>query len=44
VFSGEYDDYVPVGSKISVAERRTVVAVTAVLIMFAPPPSRMRRK
>ena len=44
VFSGEYDDYVPVGSKISVAERRTVVAVTAVLIMFAPPPSRMRKQ
>ena len=44
VFSGEYDDYVPVGSKISVAERRTVVAATAVLIMFAPPPTRMRRK
>ena len=44
VFSGEYDTYVPVGSKISVAERRTVVAVTATLIMFAPPPSRMRRR
>jgi len=44
VFSGEYDDYVPVGSTISVAQRRTVVAVTAVLIMFAPPPSSIRRK
>ena len=44
VFSGEYDNYVPVGSTISVAQRRTVVAATAVLIMFAPPPSRMRRR
>lgn len=44
IFSGEYDEYVPVGSTISVAQRRTVVAATAVLIMFAPPPSRMRRK
>ena len=44
IFSGEYDDYVPVGSTISVAQRRTVVAVTAVLIMFAPPPTRMRQK
>ncbi len=43
VFSGEYDEYVPVGSTITVAQRRTVVAVTAVLIMFAPPPTRMRR-
>lgn len=43
VFSGEYDDYVPAGSTVSVAQRRTVVAVTAVLIMFAPPPTRMRR-
>lgn len=44
VFSGEYDEYVPVGSTITVAQRRTVVAVTAVLIMFAPPPTRMRQK
>jgi len=44
IFSGEYDEYVPVGSTITVAQRRTVVAATAVLIMFAPPPSRMRRK
>ena len=44
IFSGEYDEYVPVGSTITVAQRRTVVAATAVLIMFAPPPSRMRRQ
>lgn len=44
VFSGAYDNYVPLGSKISVAQRRTVVAVTAVFIMLAPPPSTMRRR
>ena len=44
VFSGAYDNYVPLGSKITVAQRRTVVAVTAVLIMLAPPPSTMRRR
>ena len=44
VFSGQFDDYVPAGSKITVAQRRTVVAATAILIMFAPPPSRSRRK
>lgn len=44
IYSGEYEDYVPAGSTITVAQRRTVVAATAVLIMFAPPPSRMRRK
>lgn len=44
VFSGEFDDYVPAGSKITVAQRRTVVAATAILIMFAPPPTRARRK
>jgi hypothetical protein len=44
LFSGAYDNYIPVGSTITVAQRRTVVAATAVLIMFAPPPSKMRRK
>jgi hypothetical protein len=44
IYSGEYEEYVPAGSTITVAQRRTVVAATAVLIMFAPPPSRMRRK
>jgi hypothetical protein len=44
IYSGEYDDYVPAGSTITVAERRTIVAVTAVAIMFAPPPSNVRRR
>ena len=44
VFSGQFDDYVPSGSKITVGQRRTVVAATAILVIFAPPPSRSRRK
>lgn len=44
VYSGAYDDYVPVGSKISVAERRVVVAATAVLFVLpAPVPVSNRR-
>lgn len=44
VFSGAYDNYVPLGSNITVAQRRTVVAVTAVLIIMMPVPSTMRRR
>jgi hypothetical protein len=44
LFSGEYDNYVPIGSTITVAQRRTIVAATAVLIMFSPPPTRIRRR
>ena len=44
VYSGEYEEYVPAGSKISVAERRVVVAATAVLFMLpAPVPVSNRR-
>lgn len=44
IYSGGYDDYVPVGSKISVAERRVVVAATAVLFVLpAPVPVSNRR-
>jgi hypothetical protein len=35
VFGGKFDNYVPVGSKISVSERRTVVAVTVVSSVIA---------
>ena len=35
VFGGQFDEYVPVGSAISVAERRTVVAVTVVSSVIA---------
>ena len=31
VFSGSFDNYVPVDSKISVAQRRSVIAVTAAI-------------
>lgn len=31
VFSGDFDNYIPSGSKISVEDRRIVVAVTATL-------------
>lgn len=45
IYSGAYDDYVPVGSKISVAERRVVVAATAVLFVLpAPMPAPRRMK
>jgi hypothetical protein len=44
VYSGGYEDYVPTGSKISVAERRVVVAATAVLFVLpAPVPVSNRR-
>lgn len=45
IYSGGYEDYVPVGSKISVAERRAVVAATAVLFVLpAPVPVSRRMK
>ena len=37
IFSGTFDNYVPSGSTVSVAQRRTVVAATAVLFV-APLP------
>jgi len=44
IYSGGYEDYVPEGSKISVAERRVVVAATAVLFVLpAPVPVSNRR-
>jgi hypothetical protein len=45
IYSGAYDDYVPAGSTISVAERRTIVAATAVVFMMpAPVPVSRRMK
>lgn len=38
VYSGQFDSYVPAGSTVTVAERRTVVAVTAVSFALPPPP------
>ena len=37
VFSGNFDNYVPSGSTVSVGARRTVIAATAVVLM-APLP------
>lgn len=42
VFSGSYDEYQPTGSRISVAERRTIVAVTTVATMI-PLPGKSQR-
>jgi hypothetical protein len=36
VFGGVFDSYVPIGSKIPVGERRTLVAIGAVLISASP--------
>lgn len=44
VFSGKFDDYRPVGSNVTVAERRTIVAVTATVASpVSPLPSRRRK-
>lgn len=42
VFGGELDDYVPVGSNISVGARRVIVVSTAFMIAMPPPPSRRK--
>ena len=41
IFDGSHDDYVPVGSTVSVAERRTIIAATTILMTL---PSPVRRK
>lgn len=42
VFDGRFDTYIPVGSTISVAQRRAVVAVTSVLFAMPTIPSGRR--
>lgn len=44
VFSGEIDSYIPSGSNVSVAERRTIVAVTATVASPVSPLPTRRRK
>ena len=45
IFGEGFDDYVPLGSSISVAQRRTVVGVTAVSFMMPTPvPASAGRK
>lgn len=41
IFDGAHEDYVPAGSTISVAERRTIVAATTILMTL---PAPVRRK
>lgn len=43
IFDGSHDDYVPLGSTITVAQRRTIVAATTIL-MTLPTPSASRRR
>jgi hypothetical protein len=43
IFDGSHDDYVPLGSKITVAERRTIVAATTILIALPSPTASRRR-
>jgi hypothetical protein len=44
IFDGEVDDYVPVGSTISVAQRRAVVAGAAVCFLLPAPIQVSRRR
>jgi len=44
VFSGSIDTYIPSGSNVSVAERRTIVAVTATVASPVSPLPTRRRK
>ena len=44
IFDGSFDDYVPSGSKISVGERRTIVAASTILVTLPAPTSSRRRK
>jgi hypothetical protein len=43
IFNGAYDNYVPLGSKITVAERRTIIAASTIL-MTLPTPTASRRR
>jgi hypothetical protein len=44
VYSGSFDTYVPSGSRISVEDRRVVVAVTATVAASAAPAGGGRRR
>ena len=44
VFSGAYDNYVPAGSTITVAQRRTMVAATVAVSTVLPGPTSRRKK
>lgn len=44
IFSGQFDSYVAIGSKITVGERRVIVAVAAVTMIAPAPVASSRRK
>ena len=44
IFGGQFDSYVAIGSKITVAERRVVVAVAAVTVIAPAPAVASRRR
>jgi len=44
VFDGALDEYIPSGSNVTVAERRTIVAVTATVASPVSPLPTRRRK
>lgn len=43
VYSGQFDSYIPSGSKITVGERRVLIAVTAVTVVAGAPAPAGRR-
>lgn len=43
VFDGSFDDYIPAGSNVTVAQRRTIIAVTAATTLLAPVTSQRRK-
>ena len=43
VFSGQFDNYVPIGSTIPVGARRVIVAATAVVFTMPTPTTRSRK-
>jgi hypothetical protein len=44
IFGGQFDSYVAIGSKITVGERRVIVAVAAVTMIAPAPAMASRRK
>lgn len=44
IFAGGYDDYVPAGSTVTVAQRRTIVAATVAVSSVLPGPAPSRRR
>lgn len=43
IYSGQFDEYVPAGSVVSVGQRRVVVAASAATMISAPAPTSRRK-